>query len=202
MLFAKLQMFMLLFFIYTQTDEKRLPNYLINNIMVEQEESYQRNLCQRDIIYLAEKFIHYPLIDKLSLTSVECNLLHLMQNNTEVVECTSNRSASIYLVHQLLFNKSTTIFLIAQTKHLARKELESLYFPLNHLGLSFTPEIEVKYTGCLKLSNDMCIRSFGINDEIPVVETKKVIVISYNLLEIPIQLQGKKHIRVMELLSN
>ena len=169
-----------------------------------EEEGFQRNICQKNITYLAEQFIHYPLIDNLLLNSVDCSLLQLLQTETGMINCdgigvtkySMQRLVSIYLIHQILFSKDTTILLIAQTKHIARKELETLYFPMNHLGLSFLPEIEVKYTGCLKLSNNVCIRSFGINDEIPAWETKKVVVISYNLSGIPTQLHGRKWIQV------
>jgi hypothetical protein len=169
-----------------------------------EDEGAQRQQCQYDIAYLAEQFISYPLIKRLSLNDGDREVLRTIQTGREVVHLQKSagesqpmwRLVALYLLHQLLFGKTTTFFLIAQTKHLARKSLETLYFPLNHLGLSFLPEIEVKYTGCLKLSNDVCIRAIGIEDDLPEWETKEAVVISYGLSEIPIPLRGKKWIQV------
>lgn len=174
-----------------------------------EDEGAERYQCQHDIAYLAEQFISYPLIGKLSLNATDRDILRTIQTERGIVHLRGSgddcqpmwRLVALYLIHQLLFGKSTTFFLIGQTKHLARKALETLYFPLNHLEVSFMPEIEAKYTGCFKLSNDVCIRSIGIGDDLPDWETKEAVVISYGLSEIPTQLRGKKWIQVPDMLG-
>lgn len=169
-----------------------------------ENESAERYQCQHDIAYLAEQFISFPLIGKIVLNKTDRILLHSIRTECGIIDLRRRnnsshpmwRLVSLYLIHQLLFGKSTTFLLFGQTKHLARKTLETLYFPLNHLGLSFLPEIETKYTGCLKLSNDVCVRSIGVDGIIPTFETKEVVVISYDLSELPTQLQDKKWIQV------
>lgn len=171
-----------------------------------ENKSAERYQCQHDIAYLAEQFISFPLIGKIVLNKADRILLHSIQTECGIIDLQRRndgshpmwRLVSLYLIHQLLFSKSTTFLLVGQNKHLARKTLETLYFPLNHLGLSFLPEIETKYTGCLKLSNDVCVRSIGVDDAIPAFETKEAIVISYGLSEIPTQLQNKKWVQVPE----
>lgn len=171
-----------------------------------EEQGAERYQCQHDIAYLGEQFISYPLVGKLSLNATDRIILRNIQTGIGTIHLHVDsensqpmwRLVSLYLIHELLFGKSTTFFLVGQTKHLSRKVLETLYFPLNHLGLSFLPEIEVKYTGCLKLSNGVCIRAIATGEDLPDWDTKEVIVISYDLLEVPTQLRGKKWIQVPE----
>ena len=175
-----------------------------------EEQGTERYRCQHDIAYLAEHFIYYPLLGSVSLNDADRSALYDIQNGIGVIDLQGGygnshpmwRLTSMYLVHELLFGKSTTFFLIGQTKHLSRKVLETLYFPLNHLELTFLPEIEVKYTGCLKLTNNVCIRAIGAADNLPDWDTKEAVVISYGLLEIPTQLRAHKWIQVPEHTSN
>lgn len=152
------------------------------------ETEFYKSKCHQDIAFFASEAVHYPLGGKLALNENDIALIEKLTMNSPLIRIEASekllqplwRLAAIYQIHDLLFSKDKTIYLICESKHLARKMLETLYFPMNMSGESLQREIDVKMTGRLKLDNGMEIIAIA-QDEIEKVNTKEALTFIYGL---------------------
>lgn len=149
------------------------------------ETTYRSNLLR-----FAETQVHYPLENRLQLSSEDSLILEAISNGSnkdtlDLRNCQHQgkqplwRLAAIYQLCQLIFTADTTVVLMADTKHLARKAYQTLLFPLNRLSSEHQPEVLVKTSDTILFANGSEVKIYAPGMNRPVIRNKRVLMFAH-----------------------